>query len=333
MNPEHYKKNWNFQLWVVAIGIFLMALKFLAWWITNSNAILTDALESIINVVAGFFALYSIGLTAKPKDADHPYGHGKIEFLAAGFEGALIAVAGLLILGKSAYNLIYPQPLEKIDIGLAITAFSGLINFGLGYWLVGRGKNTRSLTVESEGKHLLSDAYSSAGILVGMGLLWFTGASWLDSVTAMIFGLFILFTGYKLLRASVSGIMDEADPEVIQHLVDILERHRRANWVDIHNLRVIRYGADIHVDCHLTVPWYFTVEQGHDEVKRLEALIQSESPMPVELFIHADPCRPPMACSICTKPDCSERKAPMEKAVPWTLDHLLFLRNHQELPS
>lgn len=331
MNPEFHAQNRRFQIWVVAIGIFLMGLKFLAWWITNSNAILTDALESIINVVAGFFALYSISLTAKPKDANHPYGHGKIEFLAAGFEGGLIAVAGLLIVIKSAYNLVYPQPLEQIDLGLAITAFSGLVNLGLGYWMVRRGKISRSLTVQSEGKHLLSDAYSSAGILAGMGLLWITGAGWLDSVTAIVFGLFILYTGYKLLRSAISGIMDEADPEVIQHLVDILERNRQANWVDIHNLRVIRYGADIHVDCHLTVPWFFSVKQGHDEVKRLEVLIQSESPMPVELFIHADPCRPPLACALCTKADCEERKAQFEQEIPWTLKHLLFHRNHQEL--
>jgi len=331
MNSAFFAQNRRFQIWVVVIGILLMGIKFFAWGVTNSNAILTDAIESIINVAAGFFALYSISLTAKPKDENHPYGHGKIEFIAAGFEGGLIAVAGLLIVLKSVYNLVYPQVLEQIDFGLAITAFSGFINFGLGAWMVRRGKISRSLTVQSEGRHLLSDAYSSVGILVGMGLLWLTGAAWLDSATAIVFGFFILYTGYKLLRSAVSGIMDEADPEVIQHLVNIMERNRRVNWVDIHNLRVIRYGADIHVDCHLTVPWYFSVEQGHEEVKRLEALIQAESPMPVELFIHADPCRPPLACALCKKADCTQRKTPFLEEVPWTLKHLLFPRNHQEL--
>ncbi len=331
MNSAVHRRNFRIQVFVVCAGIVLMALKFFTWWLTNSNAVLTDALESIINVVAGLFAVYSLVLTSKPKDANHPYGHGKIEFLAAGFEGGLIALAGLIIIGKSCYNLVFPQPIQKIDIGLALTAVSGMVNFALGYILLGQGQRAHSLTLQADGKHLLSDAYSSAGILIGMGLLWFTGAHWLDSATALAFGLIILYTGYRLLRSAISGIMDEADLEIIERVVEVMAKHRHPNWVDIHNLRVIRYGAAIHIDCHLTVPWYFNVEQGHAEVKSLELLIQRESPVPVELFIHADPCRPPLACSICAKSDCAERQAPLRRQIPWSLPNLLYVKNHQDL--
>jgi cation diffusion facilitator family transporter len=331
MTAVAHQKNLRFQIWAVVIGVILMSIKFFAWWLTNSNAILTDALESIINVLAGLFAVFSLVITAKPKDANHPYGHGKIEFIAAGFEGGLIALAGLIIIGKSFYNLVFPQPLDRLDIGLVLTAFSGLANFVLGYFLVRQGKKSHSLTLQADGKHLLSDAYSSAGLLVGIALLMLTGAAWLDSLTAVAFGLVILYTGFRLLRSSVSGIMDEADPDIILPLVKVLAEHRQPNWVDVHNFRVIRYGASMHVDCHLTVPWFFSVEQGHYEVKQLETVIQSANPVPVELFIHADPCRPPAACGICLKEDCTHRQAPFETTIPWTLENLLFERNHQDL--
>ena len=319
------------QAAVVLAGIVLMGVKFAAWWLTNSNAILTDALESIINVVAGFFALYSLWLAAKPRDLNHPYGHGKIEFLAAGFEGSLIFTAGVLIIGKAIYNLRYPQEIQAMDLGLVMTAFSGGLNFFMGYKLVREGRKERSLTLESDGHHLLSDAYSSAGILLGMGLYVLLGFVWLDSLTALLFGLFILYTGFRLMRGAISGMMDEADPELIRPLVNIMEQHRKENWIDVHNLRIIRYGASIHIDGHLTVPWYFTVEQGHAEVKQLEQLIQKNQSSQVELFIHADPCRPPMACQICIKTDCQHRLTANERIVPWTTEHLLFHRNHQEI--
>ncbi len=321
----------NIQAVVVLVGILLMGIKFYAWWLTNANAILTDALESIINVVAGFFALYSLWLASKPRDQNHPYGHGKVEFLAAGFEGSLIFTAGVLIIGKAGYNLVYPQQIQDLDWGLLLTAFSGGINFIMGTLLVRVGHRERSVTLEADGRHLLSDAYSSAGILIGMGLLLWTGLNWLDSVTALLFGIFILYTGYQLMRGAISGIMDEADPALIAPLVRIMEQHRTENWIDVHNLRVIRYGTSIHIDGHLTVPWYFTVEEGHAEVKKLETLIQTAHGAQVELFIHADPCRPPLACAICIKADCQHRLSAHERVVPWTQEHLLFHRNHQEL--
>lgn len=317
--------NFRFQFIVLITGVLLMGLKFLAWILTNSNAILTDALESIINVVAGAAGLYSLYVASKPRDENHPYGHGKVEFVSAGFEGALIFIAGLLIIGKAGYNLLYPQTLEELDTGILLVAISGAVNYVMGWGLERRGRHSRSLILEASGKHLKSDAYSSAGLLAGLGVLYFTGVQWLDNGIAIAFGLLILFTGFKLVRTSLAGIMDEVDYQLIHNLVESMVGERRPNWIDVHNFRIIKYGSTLHVDCHLTVPFYFTVEQGHSEIKHFERLVAASSELPVELFIHADPCRPPKACTICRKGDCAVRRAPFEGAIRWSLEN--FMRN------
>lgn len=328
MQKRIQKQNFRVQLAALAIGLLLLSAKFFAWWLTNSNAILTDALESIINVVAGAFALYSLILSAKPKDSNHPYGHGKVEFIAVGVEGALIFLAGAVIIGKGVYNLFYPQNIHSVDVGMVLVATAGLVNFGLSTWLEKTGKRNQSMVLTADGKHLRADAWSSLGLLVGLGLFYFTQITWIDNATAIIFGGIILFTGYKLLRTSVAGIMDEADYQLISEMVDQLEQVKTENWIDLHNFRVIKYGGRLHIDCHLSVPWYFTVENGHQEVKRFEDEVKKLCKMPVELFVHADPCRPPGSCSICEKKDCKERKSPFIKRVDWDLESAMGTDQH-----
>ncbi len=306
-----------------------MALKFLAWWITNSNAILTDALESIINVVAASFGLYSIWLSAMPRDENHPYGHGKIEFISAGFEGALILLAGLSIMGKAGYNLLYPQPIGKLDLGLILTAVTGAINFGLGYYLQRLGRKQHSLILTASGAHLKSDAYSSVGLVVGLGLVILTDLPLLDNIIAIFFGGVILFTGFKLVRTSIAGIMDEADDHLIREMVQALQAERRRQWIDVHNFRVIKYGATLHIDCHMTLPWYFTTRQNFQEVKAFERLMMAHTERPVELFVHIDPCDPPENCRLCPVRDCPERKAPQEERLDWTLDNIKENQKHR----
>jgi len=307
-----------------------MAAKFLAWWLTNSNAILTDALESIINVMAGVFALYSLALSAKPKDENHPYGHGKVEFIAAGFEGGMISIAGVLIVGKGVYNLLFPQPIAQLDLGIYLVGFSGLINFLLGYLLEQRGKQANSLILTADGRHLKSDAYSSAGLLVGLTIVYVTKIAWIDNLTAILFGAIILYTGFKLVRESVAGIMDEADYKLINNLVQHLAEHRRANWIDVHNFRIIKYGNTLHVDCHVTLPYYFSTRESHDEVKDFEQTVNESSQQPVELFVHIDPCEPPRNCTICRKADCRVREADFQLNVQWTLENLMRNEKHYE---
>lgn len=321
-------RNIRFLSWVLAIGVLLMAVKFLAWWLTNSNAILTDALESIINIVAGSFALYSLVVAAKPRDRNHPYGHGKIEFISAGFEGSLIFLAGAAIIGKSVYNLVYPQTIQQLDTGIYLTILTGGINFLMGTFLVRRGRKVHSLILQASGEHLQSDAWSSLGLIVGLGIVFLTGLDWLDNVVAFLFGLIILLTGIRLMRRSLAGIMDEADYHLIEKMVGVLDEHRQEDWIDVHNLRVIKYGATLHIDCHMTLPWYFNTREAHTQVKAFEEMVRKYSIRPVELFIHVDPCEP-VSCRVCQKTNCPVRQHPTEQRLTWTLDNIMENKRHE----
>lgn len=312
---------------MLSITVLLSGVKFAAWLLTQSNAIFTDALESLVNVVAGSFALYSLYLAAKPKDEDHPYGHGKIEFLSATMEGSMIAVAGLAIIAKSVYGYVFPEPIQRVDTGLLLSAFTGLVNFGMGFYAIQRGKKTNSATLRAGGKHLLSDAWSTVGLIIGLLLLRLTGWIWIDTSVALLFGLYILYTGLKILRESVAGIMDEADLRLIRELVELLNRNRKNEWMDIHNLRVIKYGASIHIDCHVTLPFYYTVEEAHEEAENIHRLIQQQYGSDVEIFVHIDPCLP-TSCHLCALAECPKRSHPFAAQETWTPENVMRNRKH-----
>jgi cation diffusion facilitator family transporter len=323
-------KNDNIRLQkiAVAVAIVLLLVKFAAYIITHSNAILTDALESIVNVVAGAFGLYSLILASKPRDESHPYGHGKIEFISASIEGSMILIAGILIVGKSVFNLFYPQTIQHIESGILLVAIAGTINFGMGYMMEKRGKKSNSLTLIAGGKHLQSDGWSTAGLLIGLTLLYFLQYAWIDSAVAIVFGAYICYEGYKILRQSIAGIMDEADTVLLQGVIETLQQNREENWIDIHNMRVIKYGANLHFDCHFTVPFYFSVKEGHDELEKLETIIHKHHETSDEWFVHIDPCLPPKMCRICKKSDCTERKTAFEQEIIWNLDNVIRNSKH-----
>lgn len=327
MNPKEQRQNIRVQLIIVSIGLLLMAGKFFAYFLTHSNAILTDALESIVNVVAGGFSLYGLILTAKPKDENHPYGHGKIEFISASIEGSLIAGAGMMIMIKSIYNLIVPHPVSHLDMGLYIVTGAGAINFLMGYLTYRRGSRIGSLPLQASGRHLMSDGWSTLGLIIGLLLILLTDWWWLDSVVAIIFGLIILYAGYKILRPSVAGIMDEADYEVLKKIAVILDSNRQPDWIDVHNMRVIKYGSTLHIDCHVTLPWYYNVRQAHDKMESIDNLINQQIKTSVEFFIHIDPCLP-ASCSICQKSDCEVRQDPFRQLIPWSLENVLQNKKH-----
>lgn len=312
---------------VLIAGIVVMLVKFTAYFITHSNAILSDAMESIINVTAGAFAYYSLRLAAKPKDPGHPYGHGKIEFISAGFEGGLIFIAGIIIITKSVMNLLHPGVVESLDIGAILAAGAGVINFILGRYLINTGTKHKSITLVADGKHLLSDTWSSAGLIVGVLIIYVTGLVWLDSVFAIIFGGIIIFTGYKLVRKSLAGLMDEADENILQEVVTVLNNNRQTAWIDIHNLRIQQYGSSYHIDCHMTLPWYNSLQESHESVKQLEQLIAEKFHERVELFIHPDPCLP-FSCAVCQIASCPHRTTAMQQKLDWTLENLLADAKH-----
>jgi cation diffusion facilitator family transporter len=310
----------------IASSLLLIA-KFWAYYLTHSVSILTDALESIVNVVAGFIGLYSLYVSAKPRDIDHPYGHGKAEFISAAVEGTMVLTAGVLIIYNAVRNFFFPVPIRQIDVGIYLIGSTAVINWLLGYISLQQGKKNKTLALIASGKHLQTDTYSTIAIIGGLLLISVTGQWWIDSVVAVGFAVFIIYTGYKILRVSLAGIMDEADMELLEKMVDLLDKNRRHNWVDLHNLRVIKYGNVLHIDGHLTVPWYLNVIQAHNEVDSLGKLIRSEFGESMELFVHSDGCRY-FQCHICKKLDCPVRQHAFQKAIDWNLENALQNERH-----
>ncbi len=303
-------------------------VKVVAWYLTNSVAILTDALESIVNILAGVVGVYSLFISSKPKDEDHPYGHGKAEFISAAVEGTLIMVAGILVIYKAVATLINPHQIEKLDYGIILVAATALVNFIAGTVCLNTGRKNNSLALIASGRHLRTDTWSTLGIITGLILLYFTKLVWLDSVVAIIFSFIIFFTGYKIIRTSIAGIMDEADIELLKKLVLLLNANRKENWIDLHNLRMIKYGGTLHIDCHLTVPWYLNVREAHDEIEALAALVKNEFGEAVELFVHSDDCRE-FSCRICYKKDCLVRLHEFENRVEWTINNIIKDSKHR----
>lgn len=315
------QQNLKIQKIIAVISIVLLAVKITAWFLTNSVAILTDALESIVNVAAGLFGVYSLYVSAKPKDIDHPYGHGKIEFISAAIEGTLIAVAGLIIIYEAVIHLARPQSIYRLDYGIILIAGTAIINFIAGTVCVRTGKKNNSLALIASGRHLRSDTYTTLGIIVGLVLLYVTGFNWIDSVVALLFAIVVIVTGYRIIRSSVAGIMDEADEILLHKVVNTLNANRSVNWMDLHNLRIIKYGPTLHLDCHLTVPWYFNVNEAHKEVDTLSGLVRKNYGESVELFVHSDGCLD-FSCTICDKFDCPVRQHPFVKKIPWTMENI-----------
>lgn len=310
------------------MSVLLLAVKLIAYYFTHSVSILTDALESIVNVVAGFIGLYSLYIAAKPRDMDHPYGHGKAEFISAAIEGTMIGSAGAIILYKGIQHLINPIELHSIDFGILLIAITAVVNFIVGFLCLKTGRKNNSAALIASGKHLQTDTWSTVGIIAGLVLLYFTGYTWIDSAVACLFGSFIIFTGYRIVRSSIAGIMDEADLKLLTRLVEVLNANRQVNWVDLHNLRVIKYGSVLHVDCHLTVPWYLNVHEAHREIDALAKLIRNEFGESLELFVHSDGCLP-FSCRICKKGDCKERQHNFEKRISWTLENISQNKKHE----
>lgn len=311
----------------LCISILLMLAKFVAYFMTHSNAILTDAAESIVNVLASSFAFYSIYLATLPKDENHPYGHGKVEFFSAFVEGILIAIAGIIIVFKSSYDLVFPKEISQLYEGAAIIGFTGLVNLLVGLYLINTGKKHRSITLEADGKHLMTDAITSAGLVIGIILIQVTQIFWLDSAISIALGCYIVYNGYKLTRRSVGGLMDESNVELVKDIVAILQDNREETWIDVHNLRAQQYGADLHIDCHITLPYYFDLNQVHHEISAIDQLINVKAAHTTELFIHADPCLP-ACCNYCKMSICNVRQEAFQKEIPWTVENATKNQKH-----
>ena len=308
----------NVALLALCVGVVLMLVKFIAYWLTGSAAVLSDALESIVNVFASGFALFSIVLSARPPDSSHPYGHGRVEFFSAGLEGTLIIAAAAIIFWHAVPRLFEPQEIRQLSQGIALVAAAGAANALTGWYMQRVGRRLQSLALVADGRHLLSDSYTSAGILAGMALVWLTGWHVLDAVVALGVAVSILVMGVRLLREAVARLMDEADPSVLAHIVDTLQDRRQVPWIDVHCLRAWRSGARLHVDFHLTLPRYWDLQQCHGVIEEVEDVIHESQPEPGDVIIHLDPCQP-KDCGSCRMAPCRVRSAAFQQTRPWTV--------------
>ncbi|MEQ8523303.1 cation diffusion facilitator family transporter [Gracilimonas sp.] len=322
------QENIRVQWFIVAVAVILFIIKMAAWYLTNSVAVLTDGLESIVNVLSGFIGLYSLYLSAKPKDENHPYGHGKVEFISAGIEGTLVTLAGLFIVAEAIQSFINPEPLKSLDLGIILIAISAVINYGFGYWAYQTGKKNDSLALQASGRHLQTDTYTTMGIIAGLVLIRFTNILWLDGAVAILFALLIIRMGFRILRAAIAGIMDEADEELLADLITYLQQNRDPKWIDLHNLRITKYGRILHVDAHLTLPWYLTVKEAHAQLDKIEALITKKFGNRIEIFIHTDFCQE-FSCSLCKVENCEVRQHPFQERLEWTVENVASDGKHR----
>lgn len=307
---------------MVTLSIVLMIGKFLAFFLTDSVGILTDAMESIVNVTAGFITLYSLRLAAKPKDDGHPFGHGKAELISASLEGLMILVAGALIVIEGVKRLFEPQMPERLDIGILVIAAAGAVNYIAGWYSIRMGRKYDSIALVAGGKHLHSDVWSTVGLVAGLILLYMTRIPWIDSALALLFGSLIGITGIQILRKTVGGLMDKADRRVLEEIVRVVDQHRETAWIDVHNLKAIRYGSFLYVDCDLTLPWYYNISQGHDACDALKSTLSAAFDGRVLVSIHSDSCKE-QHCSHCQVCDCPYRRAPFEASQPLTLTEII----------
>jgi cation diffusion facilitator family transporter len=295
---------------------------------THSLSVLSDALESIVNVLAGAIGLYSLYVASKPKDKEHPYGHGKAEFISAAFEGSLIIAAGLIIFYESINAFFKPSALHSLDNGLWVLLVTAFLNLFAGLIAKKMGTKNKSLALVSSGQHLILDSFTTFAVSIGIGIVLLTNITGIDAVLAILMSFWIIYNGYKIIRASLAGIMDEADLALLEAVVSELNKNRNVQWVDLHNLRVIKYGSLMHIDCHLTVPWFLNVNEAHQVVEEFTNLIKDKFGASIEFFVHTDGCMS-YSCPICLAENCAQRKAPFEQKLNWTIENVLSDLKHQ----
>ncbi|MFM7338977.1 MAG: cation diffusion facilitator family transporter [Bacteroidota bacterium] len=270
------------------IGFLMLALKWSAYMLTGSIAIFSDAMETIVHIAAVGFAWYSLRITYLPADEDHHFGHDKITFFSAGLEGALIILAAIIIIQTAIDKLIHGVTLEQIGYGTGLTATAAAINTILGLYLVKTGKNNSSLIIEANGRHILTDAWTSAGAIIGLLLAFFTGKYWIDPLMALFFGANIIFEGGKLIRRSIQGLMDKTDPALFNSTQYMLNEKCTALGISYHRLRLRMSGNVVYIDFHLQFPDETSIESAHLQATEIEQMIQQSISYPCDIVTHLE---------------------------------------------
>ena len=276
----------------IAAATVIICLKAAAYWVTNSVGLLSDALESVINLVAAVVALIVLTVAARPADEDHPYGHDKAEYFSSGVEGGMILLTAIGIAGAAIERMLNPRPVEHLALGVSISVVASLINFGVARVLMTAGREHESITLEADAHHLMTDVWTSIGVVIGIAAIAVTGWGLLDPIVALLVAANITWTGVHLVRRSILGLMDTALPEdELDVIREALEPHR-AQGIQYHALRTRRAGPRRFVSLHLLVPGAWTVQQGHDLVERIEAQIREQLPN-TTITVHLEPLEDP----------------------------------------
>lgn len=280
----------------IAAAIATILLKGIAWWLTGSVGLLSDALESFVNLAGALMALAMLTLAAAPADDRHAYGHGKAEYFSSAFEGFLILLAAVGIAYTAIERFFNPQPLEAVGVGLLVSVVASVINLFAARVLLKAGRANNSITLEADAKHLMTDVWTSVGVIIGVGLVWLSGWLWLDPVIALLVAANIVWTGWELLHRSASGLMDEAIPqEQLDAVEGVLQNYRRQG-LDFHALRTRQAGRQAFISLHVLVPGEWTVQRGHDLVEQIEADIRTVV-MFSHLTTHLEPIEDPLSHS------------------------------------
>ena len=306
-------------------SLILLVAKFGAYFLTDSKAVLSDAIESTINVVTAGFLMLSIAVSSKPVDENHPYGHGKIESFSAGLEGGLIILAAIIILVEAIPAFFVSQPPKNLGPGIYILGGAGVINLIVGSHLLRAGKKYKSDALSADGRHLLTDFYTSAGVIIGLLLYRLTDQAWLDPFVACLVALNILLPGLKLLSKSFKNLMDEADPELLERIVQGLNTIKKPGWLYPHKLRALRSGRYHHVDLHISLPHYWTLTQVHEAEQEITEALLKAIGEEGDIMIHVDPCEPPY-CPVCEVGDCTERTSGFDSAPHWSVKEVISAR-------
>lgn len=304
------------------VSVLIMGIKFFAHFLTGSTSVLSDALESIINVTASGFALYSSYLSAKPADEDHPYGHGKIEFFSAAFEGGLITVAGVWIAIESTLALTTHKTLQKLDQGMLLVGLAGVGNLALGLYLGWMGRKKQSDLLKASSLHVLTDVFSTVAAFFGIFAVSYFGWDWADPLVAILIGSYLVYSGYRIVIKSANALMDSADPKVLEQFAEAAEKNYTVGLIDIHMTKIMRNGPFHHIDCHMVIPQFWNVLESHQFAEGIEAKIFQSYHFTGEINFHLDPCLQKY-CRSCNIQKCPIRLHPYENRTPFSAPSLV----------
>lgn len=311
----------NLSYILIVVSLAMLGLKTAAYYWSNSQAILSDALENIVNVITAALVFAVIRYAQKPADTDHPYGHGKVEFFSAAFEGALILLAGVVILADSAKLWLKGYELRDLDLSLWLISITSVVNGGLGFYLLRAKSKHKSQALEASGKHLIADAYTTIAVVLGLLVYKVTAIKGIDVFLAVLVAFHLMGSGFSIVRKAFSGLMDEQDIGLLKKLKEGFGTNRFEGLIQIHHLKVIRSGWNNHIDAHVVLPEFWDVARIHDEIHGFENGVIKSLGTEGEMNFHFDPCRR-VYCEHCNLKECKIRRADFKNFLDFELEDL-----------